>query len=161
MAGRQVPGNAADLVPGLKDIFRQEGVPPELVWVAEVESSFNPQARSPAGALGLFQLMAPTARQYGLSVDNPDERRDPEKSARAAARCLKDLHRQFGSWPLALAAYNSGTGRVSKALKQTNGRTFEDIADGLPMETQMYVPKVLALVSLRENKDPATLRPPA
>ncbi|MCX6998422.1 MAG: transglycosylase SLT domain-containing protein, partial [Kiritimatiellaeota bacterium] len=89
-----------------------------------------------------------------------DERLVPEKSARAAARCLRALYGQFGSWPLALAAYNAGAGRVGRALQKDATGTFEQIAGQLPLETQMYVPKVLATVALREAVNPAALPAP-
>ncbi|MDD5677430.1 MAG: lytic transglycosylase domain-containing protein [Kiritimatiellae bacterium] len=154
LAKRPVPPNAAALIPRLKKVFQSEGLPPELVWVAEVESSLNPAARSPVGALGLFQLMPATARRFGLRTGFFDERKNPEKSAHAAARYLKFLYRALGSWPLALAAYNAGEGRVSRLMKLKRQSSFEGIANDLPLETQMYVPKVMALVSLRENIDP-------
>lgn len=157
---RSEPAGAAALVPRLKTIFDAEGVPPELVWLAEVESTFNPQARSPVGAAGLYQFMPATAERFGLKTRPVDERLEPEKSARAAAQYLRILYRRFDSWPLALAAYNAGEGRVGKALKVHGGNTFEHIADHLPAETQMYVPKVLAVVSLREKVDPDDLPPP-
>ncbi|MFA5042620.1 MAG: lytic transglycosylase domain-containing protein [Kiritimatiellia bacterium] len=151
LALRPAPPNAAALVPRLKKVFQSEGLPPELVWMAEVESSLNPAARSPVGALGLFQLMPATARRFGLRTGFFDERKNPEKSARAAAQYLKFLYRALGSWPLALAAYNAGEGCVGKLVKRKKRDAFEDIADDLPLETQMYVSKVMALVSLREN----------
>ena len=86
--------------------------------MAEVESSLNPAARSPVGALGLFQLMPATARRFGLHTGFFDERKNPEKSARAAAQYLKFLYHTMGSWPLALAAYNAGEGRVGKLVKR-------------------------------------------
>lgn len=152
-ASRSAPADARTLVPTLKDIFRAEGVPEELVWMAEVESSMNPKARSPVGATGLFQLMPQTARRFGLRTSPRDERLNPEQNARAAAKYLKLLHGQFGSWPLALAAYNAGEGRVGRVLKKSSQKTFDAIADGLPVETQMYVPKVLATIKVREGAD--------
>lgn len=161
LSARQAPAGAQALVPRLKDIFKRQGVPPEWVWIAEVESSFNPAARSPAGAAGLFQFMPATARRFGLRTWPRDERLVPERSAEAAARYLRILHRQFGSWPLALAAYNAGEGNVARALKKSREKTFEAVEDSLPIETQMYVPKVMAVVALREGVDPAALGAPA
>ena len=126
---------------------------PSLVWLAEVESSFNPRARSPVGAAGLFQLMPATARSLGVETSPHDQRFDPDKNARGAARYLRQLHRRFGSWDLALAAYNAGQGRVSSKLRQSGGASFHDIAPLLPAETRMYVPKVIATVQLREQVD--------
>ena len=153
LAGRPAPARAAALLPDLKRIFRAEGVPPELVWQAEAESTFNPAARSPVGAAGLYQFMPATARQFGLSLSPEDERLDALKNARAAAQYLKILRTRFGNWPLAFAAYNCGEGRVSKNLREKGGKTFDDIHDKLPAETRMYVPKIAALVQLRENAD--------
>jgi membrane-bound lytic murein transglycosylase D len=149
MHDRPVPARAERLLPLLHREFAAEGVPPALVWLAEVESTFNPAARSPAGARGLFQLMPATAKELGLSTWLPDERTDPEKSAQAAARMLRQLRGQFGSWPLALAAYNAGPGRVRRALTQRQATTFAGIASALPAETRMYVPKVLATIEAR------------
>lgn len=161
LSGRPAPARAAALAPRLKEIFRSEGLPPELVWLAEVESSFNPGARSPVGAAGLFQFMPATAQRFGLSVTPKDERLVPEKSAEAAAKYLRYLHDMFHSWPLALAAYNAGEGRVGKLLKSAPARTFEAIQDRLPTETQMYVPKVAATIKLREKRDWTQLGPPS
>jgi membrane-bound lytic murein transglycosylase D len=136
----------------LKQIFREERVPPELVWIAEVESSFDARARSPAGAVGMFQLMPTTARSLDLSVGFlRDERLHPEKSARAAARYLRALHQRFGNWRLALAAYNCGETRVASLLKKHKGKTYDDINQFLPVETQMYVPKIEATLRKREK----------
>ncbi|NLG33850.1 MAG: lytic transglycosylase domain-containing protein [Lentisphaerae bacterium] len=153
LANRPPPARAAALLQELKRIFREEGVPPSFVWQAEAESSFNPAARSPAGAVGLFQFMPATARQFGLRLTPDDERLDALKNARAAAKYLKILHDRFGNWPLAFAAYNCGQGRVAGALRTTGGRSFDDIHDRLPAETRMYVPKVAALIRIRENVD--------
>ena len=149
---RPLPKNADHLIPTLKEIFREEGVPEALVWLAEVESTLDPKARSPVGAAGLFQFMPATAKRFGLSTRFPDDRLNPEKSARAAARYLRFLHGRFGSWSLAVAAYNAGEGRVGRVLAASSGTTFERIADDLPTETQLYVPKVAAVIELRENK---------
>jgi len=154
------PAGAETLMPELKQAFRSAGVPPELVWIAEIESSMNPDARSPRGAVGLFQITAPTARSLGLATAPEDERRHPAKSADAAARYLRYLHGRFGSWPLALAAYNAGEGRVSGLLRQRKASDFDGIASALPMETRMYVPRVLETVRLREGVDPDRLPPP-
>ncbi len=153
LEGRPPPARAADYVPRLKPIFEREGVPGELVWLAEVESTFNPKARSPVGAMGLYQFMPATAERFGLALRPEDERLIPERSAYAAARYLKFLHGRFGDWSLALAAYNAGEGRVGKLLKRHKGTRFEDIAPHLPSETRMYVPKMRAVVSVREGTD--------
>lgn len=154
VAGRPVPARAEALAPLLRRIFIEEGVAPELIWVAEVESTFNPAARSPVGALGLFQLMPVTAKALGLRVSPTDERLDPERNTRAAARYLRQLHGRFGSWELALAAYNGGQGRVARLLRQHPGGGFAEISPYLPAETRMYVPKVMAIISLREGRLP-------
>jgi membrane-bound lytic murein transglycosylase D len=146
---RPLPSRAPTLMPTLRRAFASEGVPAEFAWLAEAESSLNPSARSPAGAKGLFQLMPDTAHRFGLGTFMPDERVNPEKSARAAARYLRALHEKFGDWPLALAAYNAGEGRVSRALAARHARDFAGVAEALPAETRMYVPKVCALVSVR------------
>jgi len=158
---RPKPARADGMVPELKTIFEREGVPGEWVWIAEVESSFNPSARSPAGAAGLFQFMPATARRFGLKTSPQDERLDPRKSAAAAARYLGVLHRRFDSWPLALAAYNAGEGRVGGLLKKHGAGDFDGIAEKLPLETRLYVPKVLATVSLREGVNAEHLPPPS
>lgn len=148
---RPAPSRAAALLPTVKAAFRANGVPEALVWQAEAESSFNPAAKSPVGARGLYQFMPATAKEYGLSLDPADERLDPAKSAAAAAKYLSNLHGRFGDWALALAAYNCGPARLSKALAKTGGKTFADVQSSLPAETRLYVPKIDALLHLREN----------
>jgi membrane-bound lytic murein transglycosylase D len=155
------PAEARSRVPGLKPIFREEGVPEELVWIAEVESSFDPRARSPAGAAGLYQLMPETARAQGLSTFPFDQRYRPEKNARASARYLRALHRRFKDWPLALAAYNAGETRVANLLSRHRAKTFSGIARYLPAETQMYVPRIDALLQRREGRSLARLPGPS
>jgi membrane-bound lytic murein transglycosylase D len=158
---RARPARADEFVPDLKKIFAEEGLPSEFVWIAETESMFNPSAQSPVGARGLFQLMPATAKAQGLSLFPFDERVHPEKSAHAAATLLRRLHGRFDSWPLALAAYNAGEGRVSRTLKAQDASTFAQIADALPTETRLYVPKVLATVAVREGVSPEALAAPS
>ena len=161
MAARPWPPGAAALVPGLKQIFLSEQVPPALVWLAEAESGFDRRARSPAGAVGLFQLMPATAKQYGLSLWPRDQRQQADPAAHAAARCLHQLQAQFGDWRLVLAAYNSGAGTVARLLERYHTTDFERIAPHLPAETQLYVPKVAAIIRHREGLDLASLTLPA
>jgi membrane-bound lytic murein transglycosylase D len=160
VADRPWPPAASNLVTRLKPIFRAEKVPPELVWLAEVESSFEARARSPVGAAGLFQLMPETAKRFGLVLWPRDQRLQPDPSARASAQYLKFLHGRFKDWRLALAAYNAGEGTVQRLLKKHNARTFDEIATRLPAETQMYVPKVEAVILRREGIQLATLPAP-
>jgi membrane-bound lytic murein transglycosylase D len=151
MEKRPMPATAQTYVPRLKPIFSTQGTPPSLVWLAEVESSFNPQARSPAGAVGLFQFMPVTARSLGLALAPDDERLNPDKSGRAAATYLGYLHRRFADWRLALAAYNAGETRVNNLLVQSKTRSYDVIAPRLPAETQLYVPKMEATLRKREG----------
>ncbi len=144
----------------LKPVFVSERVPAELVWIAEVESEFDPRARSPLGAAGLFQLMPGTAEILGLSLSPGDQRLDPERSARAAASYLKYLHDKFADWRLTLAAYNAGEGLVRRLLEKHEARTYDEIAQYLPAETQMYVPRVEATILRREGVMLEDLRAP-
>lgn len=160
LSQREWPKGATELVPKLKPIFAAERVPEQLVWVAEVESGFDPEARSPVGAAGLFQLMPATARSLGLRRWPRDQRYQPVPSAQAAARYLKYLHARFKDWRLALAAYNAGEGRVRGLLERNHARSFDEIATRLPAETQMFVPKVEATVMRREGTSLASLKMP-
>jgi membrane-bound lytic murein transglycosylase D len=145
------PAAAKEYVPELKPIFAAQKIPPELVWVAEAESSFDRRAQSPAGAAGLFQLMPETAKRFGLSLWPRDQRFQPEPSATASAEYLKFLYGRFQDWRLALAAYNCGEGTVQKLLDRYKTRSYDDIATRLPAETQMYVPRVEAILLQRES----------
>ena len=138
----------ARLRPLLDPILSQAGVPTEFAAIVVVESGGDSAALSPKGARGLWQLMPDTARRYGLKVDaEKDERLDVEKSTRAAAAYLRDLHAEFHDWQLALAAYNSGEQTVQQALVRTGGTGFSVAAPALPAETQGYVPAVLAVLA--------------
>lgn len=132
----------------MQAVFREEGIPTELLSVAAVESGLNPAAHSPAGARGLWQLMRATARVYGLKVTSKhDERLDPDRSTEAAAKLLRDLFVQFNDWHLALAAYNAGGGAVSRVMARSNESNFWELARAgkLPGETRRFVPRVIAL----------------
>ena len=145
------PALAKEYVPELKPIFTAQNVPPQLVWVAEVESGFDPRALSPAGAAGMFQLMPDTARRFGLSLWPRDQRFQPEPSATASAQYLKYLYDRFKDWRLALAAYNAGEGTVQKLLDRDKADSYDAIAEHLPAETQMYVPRIEAILRQREG----------
>lgn len=157
---RRAPQPGPGILPLVQGRFNENGVPTELVWLAEVESSFDPQAISPVGAKGLFQFMPKTAEWMGLALNPDDERTDPSKSAFAAAKYLRYLYGRFESWPLVLAAYNAGEGRVRRLMKEQQASDFNGIAAALPSETRMYVPKVLATIELREGIDPSQIGPP-
>ncbi len=161
VADRPVPPEAGQYLKLLKPVFTAQQVPPELFWVAEVESSFDAGARSPAGAVGLYQLMPATARRFGLSLWPRDQRLQPEDSARASAQYLKYLHDRFQDWRLALAGYNAGEGTVQKLLDRYHTKNYDDIARHLPAETQMYVPKIEATLLLREHVKLTDLQPPS
>ncbi len=151
VANRPWPAAAKEYVPLLKPFFTAQKIPPELVWVAEVESSFDRRALSPAGAAGMFQLMPDTAKKFGLSLFPRDERYQAEPSATASAEYLRSLYARFQDWRLALAAYNAGEGTVQKLLDKYKTQSYDDIAPHLPAETQMYVPRVEAVLMSREG----------
>ena len=132
--------------PKIEEIFEGYGIPTELKYMAVIESALNPRAVSRVGATGMWQFMYGTARMYDLTVNSyVDERRDPIKSAHAAALFMKDLYAMFNDWTLVIAAYNCGPGNVNKAIRRTGGkRDFWEIYYHLPRETRGYVPAYIA-----------------
>ncbi len=135
-------------------IFAEEGIPQDLAFLPHVESGFRHNARSPVRAVGLWQFMRGTAKLYGLRCDgHVDERLDPEKSTRAAARLLRDLYALYGDWYLALAAYNAGAGNVNRAIERAGTRNFWEIARSrnLVRETRDFVPSMLAATILAKS----------
>ena len=138
--------------PYIEAELKKARLPLDLVYLAMIESGFNPSAYSPAKACGLWQFIEGTGSRYGLRIDSwVDERREPEKATKAAARYLTSLYNQFGDWYLAVAAYNAGEGRVRGLLDRHEARSFDAIATRLPAETQMFVPKVEATILRREG----------
>jgi membrane-bound lytic murein transglycosylase D len=138
----------------IRRVLKQEGVPQDLIYLAQAESGFHPLALSRVGARGIWQFMASRARGYGLQRDWwVDDRQDPEKATRAAARHLKDLYQQFGDWYLAMAAYNSGPGTVQSAVKRTGYADFWELyrRNVLPKETRNYVPIIVAVTIMAKN----------
>jgi len=145
---------SARYIPVMRDIFKEKNLPEDLVYVAMIESGFNPYAVSWARAVGPWQFMPATGKLYGLKIDWwIDERKDPIKSTYAAAEHLKDLHNLFGSWPLALASYNAGAGKVQRAVLRTRSDDFWDLKASryIRKETKNYVPKYMAATIIAKN----------
>ncbi|MGH9499271.1 MAG: LysM peptidoglycan-binding domain-containing protein [Terriglobales bacterium] len=138
----------------IRKTLKEEGVPQDLIYLAQAESGFHPLALSRAGARGMWQFMGSRAKGYGLERNWwVDERQDPEKATRAAAHHLKDLYNQFGDWYLAMAAYNSGPGTVQSAVKRTGYADFWQLykRNVLPKETRNYVPIIIAVTIMAKN----------
>jgi membrane-bound lytic murein transglycosylase D len=139
----------------IRKVFKKKGLPEDLTWLAMIESGFEPIARSPDGAMGLWQFMPDTGKIYGLSQDRwVDQRMSSAAATEAAADFLADLHRRFGSWDLAMAGYNMGYGGVLSAVRRYNTNDYWALAKlegSFPWETTLYVPKILAAAIVAKN----------
>lgn len=143
-------------VPMIRKELKSAGLPQDLAWLPMIESGFSLTAYSRARAVGPWQFMAPTARQYGLTInDYLDERRDPIKSTHAAIAFLSDLYAEFGCWELAVAAYNAGGGRIRNAMRRYDSTDFWEISskNHLSRETRHYVPKLIAAIIIAKNPE--------
>ncbi|MBT8233720.1 MAG: transglycosylase SLT domain-containing protein [Saprospiraceae bacterium] len=150
-AGEKILGRVGLYFPLFEREIHSRNLPDELKYVAVVESNLVPTAKSSSGALGLWQFIKSTGRMQGLKMDQyVDERRDPEKSTKAALDYLSDLYDQFGDWTLAIAAYNCGPGGVRKAIRRGNSRNYWEIRKHMPRETQKYVPRIIAAIYLMQ-----------
>ena len=151
-------GRMGRYAPMISAKLEERGMPQDLIYLAMIESGFNPTAYSHAHASGLWQFIRATGERYGLDVNRAvDERNDPEKATDAALDYLEDLHGQFGSWYLAAAAYNSGEGRVARIMREETGtekgteESYYDIWERLPRETRDYVPLMVAAARIAKE----------
>jgi membrane-bound lytic murein transglycosylase D len=143
-------------LPFIKKELKKAGLPLDLAYLAMIESGFNPSAYSKAHAAGLWQFIPSTGRHYDLRVDSwVDERREPVKATAAAIEYLSFLHKEFGDWHLAVAAYNAGEGKISRAIQKHNTRDFWKLAkyNYLKLETKRYVPKLIAAIIISKNPE--------
>ena len=140
----------------IERVFAEEGVPQELIYLAQAESAFMPRSVSNKQAVGMWQFIGETGSNYKLKrTSESDDRLDPEKSTRAAARYLRDLHQRYGDWYLAMAAYNCGAGGVDRAVERTGYADYWELLKrhALPRETSNYVPIILAITIMAKNPD--------
>ncbi len=144
-------------VPMIHRVFAEEGLPTDLAMIAMIESAFLPHARSPRSAHGIWQFMPRTGRQYGLRSNGiVDERRDPEKATRAAAKYLSYLYELFDDWYLVMAAYNAGEGKIMRGMQKTGARDFWDLAANpraIRNQTRNYVPAFIAALLISKNPE--------
>ncbi|HBK70105.1 MAG TPA: lytic transglycosylase, partial [Flavobacteriaceae bacterium] len=154
-------GKAAYYFPMFEEHLDKYNIPLEIKYLAIVESALRPRARSRVGAAGLWQFMYYTGKQFNLDVNSyVDDRHDPIRATEAACKFLKSLHKTFGDWDLALAAYNSGPGNVSKAIRRSGGkRNYWNIRHNLPRETAGYLPAFYATLYLMEYAEEHGIRP--
>lgn len=147
--------------PYIKACFKSHGVPEEIAVLCLIESACTYTALSKAGALGMWQIMPATGRQYGMTVSPAvDERKDPVKSTETAARILSDNYDRYPDWTGAIAGYNCGIGRVKSVAAKADSKEWKDIKPGLPKETQQYIPSLLAIYYVWENREKLGLSRP-
>jgi membrane-bound lytic murein transglycosylase D len=157
----------AEFAPMILERLEARGMPQDLLYLAMIESGFQPNATSHAAAVGVWQFISATGKRYGLDIDRAvDERRDPVRATEAALDYLEDLHERFGSWYLAAAAYNSGEGRVGRSMRAQFGRErarseaeYYRIWDRLPTETRDYVPLMIAAARITKDAEAYGFRP--
>lgn len=156
----KIIGRAVMYFPLFEEVLAEKGMPDALKYLAVTESALHPKAISRVGAGGLWQFMPATGRHYGLSVSSKvDDRFDPEKSTRAASEYLQKYHRKYGDWALAIASYNSGPGRVSRAIKRSRSKNFWKLKRYLPRETRSYVPGFIAAAYLMKHHQEHGIQP--
>lgn len=153
-------GRTVMYFPLFEKLLLAHGMPVDLKFLSITESALNPEARSRSGAMGLWQFMPTTGREYGLTQNRyVDLRKDPEKSTLAAIKFLKRLHQKYGNWELALAGYNGGPGRVNRAIKRGRSKNFWKIRKYLPRETRNYVSAYIAATYIANFYDKHDLIP--
>ncbi len=149
---KRILGSSVQFFPIFEQYINEKNLPQDLKYLPVVESALNPHAVSSANAVGLWQFMAATAREYGLEINGTvDERKDPHRSTQAALTFLQTLYNRYGDWALALAAYNGGPGRVNRAIKRGRSKNFWTISKYLPKETRNYVPAFIAAAYLMNH----------
>lgn len=156
-AARILNNNQATIA-NIKRILKEENMPSELLYLAMVESTFNPESKSSVKAIGIWQFMEPTARKLGLRIDSYiDERKDPIRSTKAAIKYLKQLKKEFGKWYLAIMAYNCGNGKLRSAIKEAGGDELSVLLDEdakyIPLETRRFFKKIVVMALLSNNKE--------
>ena len=153
-------GRGTIFFPIFELVLKEKGLPQELKYLPVIETGLHPKAKSHRGAVGLWQLMPGTARDYGLLIDEQiDERLDINKSTEAACQFLVDLYTEFEDWALAIAAYNCGPGRMKKAISRAQSRRYSDLKRYLPRETRTYLEKFVAITYLMNHYHFYDLRP--
>ncbi len=151
---RRIKSTKRKTISLIENILKRQGLPLQMKYLAVIESALNPKAVSPVGAVGMWQFMAPTARDMNLVVNEKvDQRTDVYKSTYAATKYMKHLHRIFGDWLLVIASYNSGPGPVLKAIRKTGSKNFWHIKNRLPSETRGHVMAFLATAAIMERLD--------